>query len=842
MDTRREFLKKAALLAGSAGFLDGLPASIQKAMAIAPPPGSTYLDAEHIVILMQENRSFDHTYGTLQGVRGFNDPRAISLPNKNKVWLQTNPNGETYAPFRLNLRDTKATWMSSLPHSWANQVDARNGGKYDRWLEAKPSGHHQYAHMPLTLGYYDRKDIPFYYALADAFTICDQNFSSSLTGTTPNRLHLWSGTIREEPKIQAKARVRNEDTDYDRLADWKTFPERLEENGISWRVYQNEINLPSGLNGEEDAWLSNFSDNPLEWFSQYNVKFSPGYQRYLTERLAALSNEIKTLEDQVTHLAATTPEGKSAHSALQEKKDLLTRLTQEADQWHPGKFEKLSAREQALHQKAFTTNSNDPDHRQLTTLTYQDGDTTRKVAVPKGDVLHQFRADVKNGQLPTVSWVVSPENFSDHPSAPWYGAWYLSEMLDILTQNPDVWQKTIFILAYDENDGYFDHVPPFVAPHPDQPETGLVSKGIDTGAEHVGLEQELQRSDPNAKKDARTGAIGLGYRVPLVVASPWSRGGYVNSEVFDHTSILQFMEGFLSHKFKKPIRETNISSWRRTVCGDLTSVFRPYQGESIPLPTFVPRDAFIEDVHKAKFKQVPSNFRPLHPEEIEQLNQQPAISPLMARQEKGVRPACALPYQLTVDGQLNADKRSFAITFSCLTERFGKTATGAPFMVYNMADHTVRDYAVTPGRQLVDSWPVTVGTGYHFRVYGPNGFFREFTGHPADSLLTVRCTDSPRRTAVAELLVTVFNQHAGKCTVSMTDNAYKHPAQQRVLDAATAGKNSQQAFTVALKDSFGWYDFSLRIAENPSFEQRYAGRLETGATSYTDPVMGGLVS
>src|SRR3954464_10299163 len=113
MESRREFLKKAALLSGTAGMAGFLPPSIQKAFAIDPQAGTTYLDAEHVVILMQENRSFDHTYGMLQGVRGFNDPRAITLPNKNKVWLQTNTAGETYSPFRLNLRDTKATWMSS---------------------------------------------------------------------------------------------------------------------------------------------------------------------------------------------------------------------------------------------------------------------------------------------------------------------------------------------------------------------------------------------------------------------------------------------------------------------------------------------------------------------------------------------------------------------------------------------------------------------------------------------------------------------------------------------------------------------------------------------------------
>src|SRR3982751_3198558 len=246
MDTRRAFLKKASLLAGGAGIWSALPASIQKAMAINPAKGSTYLDAEHIVFLMQENRSFDHTYGTLQGVRGFNDPRAISLPNNNKVWLQTNAAGQTYVPFRLDIKNTKATWMHSLPHSWTNQVDARNKGKYDQWLNVKQSGDEEYKDIPLTMGFYNREDIPFYYALADAFTVCDQNFCSSLTGTTPNRLYFWSGTIREKQEAASRANVWNGDTDYDKWGNWTTFPERLEEQGISWKVYQNEISVGVG--------------------------------------------------------------------------------------------------------------------------------------------------------------------------------------------------------------------------------------------------------------------------------------------------------------------------------------------------------------------------------------------------------------------------------------------------------------------------------------------------------------------------------------------------------------------------------------------------------------------
>src|SRR6201985_725796 len=160
-DTRREFLKKPALLTGAAGLAQLLPESIMRALAITPPEGSTWHDAEHIVILMQANRSFHHALGTLRGVRGYNDPRAIELPNRNLVWLQSNTEGQTFAPFRLDIKNTKATWMHSLPHSWANQVSSRHDGKYDQWLNWKKNSTPEYSHMPLTLGYHTREDLPF---------------------------------------------------------------------------------------------------------------------------------------------------------------------------------------------------------------------------------------------------------------------------------------------------------------------------------------------------------------------------------------------------------------------------------------------------------------------------------------------------------------------------------------------------------------------------------------------------------------------------------------------------------------------------------------------------------
>jgi len=835
MDSRREFIKKAAMIAGATGMAGVLPAAIQKAFAIDPPAGSTWMDAEHVVILMQENRSFDHCYGALRGVRGYRDPRAIDLPDGNPVWLQTNAAGETYAPFRLGIKDTNATWMGSLPHSWANQIDARNEGKYDKWLQAKPSGNKAYEHMPLTLGYYDRRDIPFYYSLADAFTVCDQNFCSSLTGTTPNRLYLWTGTIRDQQNAATRARVRNQDTDYGVEASWTTFPERLEDHGIDWRVYQNEISLHPAFKGEEEDWLANFTDNPLEWFTQYNVRFSRAYTPFIPVLIEKVTKEVAELQQK----ADASPSDDLLKKQLDEKRAALASLKKELKHFTPDNFDKLTAKQQSLHTRAFTRNSEDVYFHNLTTLHYQDGDNGREMQVPKGDVLHQFRKDVREGKLPTVSWLVAPSNFSDHPGAPWYGAWYVSEVLDILTHNPEVWKKTIFILCYDENDGYFDHVPPFTAPDPSRQDTGKVSKNIDTGVEWVTREQDLQGS---TEEDARSGPIGLGYRVPLVIASPWSRGGFVNSQVFDHTSILQFMEKFLSHKSGKKIMESNISAWRRTVCGDLTSVFRPYNGERIAAPKPLVKNELIEGIHKAKFRQLPG-YQQLTKEEIEQYRRDRSSSPLMPGQEKGTRPSCALPYELYAEADLNEERNAIALNLHADKLAFGDLSAGSPFTAYiNGKERTVRNYAVAAGDQLTDDLSLGLFTDgkYDLRVHGPNGFYRAFAGSKDDPpvVFNLDYEFNPDQKLSGRLILRVVNTDGGRgYKVQVKDNAYGAKLRTRELGAGGTESGSPSILVDTHAQS-GWYDFSVLIEGFEGYERRYAGRVETGKDSISDPAMG----
>jgi phospholipase C len=845
MDTRRDFIKKAALLSGSAGLANVLPESVLKAMAINPAAGTTYLDAEHIVILMQENRSFDHTYGTLKGVRGYNDPRAIVKPDKNLVWLQKNAEGETYAPFRLNIKETNATWLGSLPHSWTNQMDAHNGGMHDKWLIAKPSGHKGFAKVPLTMGYYNREDIPFYYSLADAFTVCDQNFSSSLTGTTPNRLYLWTGTIRPMPSTDSYAHTRNEDIDFFMPGNWPTFPEKLEENDISWKIYQNEISLPSGLDRDEDAWLSSFTDNPIEFFSQYNVFYAASYREFIKKLVATLPADIDATKEKMKAATPNTKEYAKMQVELDEKELWFKRAKDGIEKYTQENYDKLSQREKNIHEKAFSINSNDPHYRKLDTLQYNDNGTARELKIPKGDILHQLRQDVDTGKLPTVSWIVSPENFSDHPGAPWYGAWYVSEVMDILTKKPEVWKKTIFILCYDENDGYFDHVPPFVAPNPNDKSTGTVSASIDASLDFVTLEQDLKKYEG---RHARQGPIGLGYRVPLVIASPWSRGGAVCSEVFDHTSIIQFVENFVNKKFNKKIEETNISQWRRTVCGDLTSVFKPYNGEKINPLAFPAKDSFIESIHTAKFKKDPVGYKILSDQEIASVNKKLTANGILPLQEKGIRSACALPYQLYADGQLGADKKTFSLKFTSAKDIFGAQSAGAPFHVYANTgnDLKVRSYAVIAGDSIRDEWLLNdfENNNYHFSLYGPNGFFRELKGNAEDPLLNISVEysrdkkDNRKFAGNIEIVAEGINL-SKSYSVEITDNDYKSGRHQMLLTPVVSKKSA--VVVLDLSKSFGWYDFTVRVHGNTSFEKRYAGHVETGKSSFTDPFMGGMI-
>lgn len=824
------------MLSGAAGVAHFMPASIQKALNIDPRPGSTYLDAEHIVILMQENRSFDHCFGTLKGVRGFNDPRAAEFPGGSPVWLQSNKKGETYAPFRLDIQKTKITWMGSLPHSRGSQVDAYNNGKHDGWLEAKRSGHKKFAEMPLTLGYYTREDLPFNYALADAFTVCDQHFCSAMTSTTPNRSFFWSGNIIDEGDGRPRANIRNPNFTFAGKT-WKTFPEALQQNGVSWKFYQNEISCAGGFKGEERSWLANFGCNNLEFFKAYNVKFSKKYRQRLKELAASLPAEINKLKetkpkDEVHALKIKT--------AIAKKEEVLANTEQEIKEWTDEHYKALTPEQKKLNENAFVVNSGDPDYRSLSELKYTEGGKDRSLKVPAGDLLHQFREDVNGGKLPTVSWLAGPQNFSDHPSAPWYGAWYVSEVLDILTNNPEVWKKTIFILTYDENDGYYDHVPPYIVPDSKDPGTGKVSEGIETEKEYVRLDNELAQGIP--KKEAREAAIGLGFRVPLVIASPWSRGGKVCSQLFEHTSTLQFLETFVNEKFNKKIDFSNISAWRRAISGNLTSAFSPFDSKSERLP-FLERNKIVQRIYNAKFQQVPAGYIKLSAAQISQAVTDPSKCDFLPRQEPGTKTALGLPYELYTHGKLNKDTGNFELHFEAGIQFFGDKSTGAPYRVSTPVlfdKHPAGRnwfFACKPGDKIFYEFPVQSFQGglYKLAVNAPNGFYRYYEGGPKDPQIEItlqyeknRITGKP----TGNIILVCINHHPSESyTLEISDNKYRKPKLESVV---APGKKEIKA---DLQKSNGWYDITVAVRGLDSFKQIYAGHVENGQQSITDPAM-----
>ena len=776
---RREFLEKSGILMAGLGTAGVLHPAILKALTIDPVAGSTFYDAEHVVVLMQENRSFDHAFGSLAGVRGFLDKTAFVKEDRHSVFFQKNNDGKYAAPGRLDIKNTKSTWMSSLPHSWSDQQQALNHMKYDKWLQAKSSGNKDYKKIPLTLGYYNREDLPFYYQLADAFTIFDQYFCSSLTGTTPNRLFLWSGTLREQQNGKVKANVYNENIDYDknRQARWKSFPEILEEKEVSWRIYQNELSLPKGMPGEEEFWLSNFTDNPIEWFSRFNVKFSKGYYQNIPNLINYLNGEIIKNSTQKERFL-----------------DLIKELEEDLVKYHPDNYEKLSPLEKNLHEKAFTINSRDPDFWSLEVGKDENGE---RLVVPKGDVLYQFRKDVNEKKLPTVSWLVAPERFSDHPGSPWYGAWYISEVLNILTKDPETWKKTILIINYDENDGYFDHVIPFAPPqNPKQP----VDINGKSGVEYVDKNQDFMQTEKLRGRNMVEGTVGLGFRVPMIIASPWTRGGFVNSEVSDHTSVLQFIENFVKKKFDKDVTIDNISDWRRAICGDLTSAFNKADRKS-PKMDYLNQKEVVKSINSAKNKPTPK----LKWYAEEELNDK-----LLEIQERGIKPSNNLPYDFLVNFENNE------IVMTNLKE------TAVPLTIYDKTKWDTQGYYFSYA--LYGNQKISHMAGsdlYDYEVLGPNGFVRKFWGHKKPNVEVVLINDISKNAVEINIRNLDNNQHY--LTIS---NGYDRKTTQTNVSAGG------EKILIDLNKTKGWYDLKIESDNNHWF---FAGRIESGKPTVTDP-------
>ena len=693
---RRTFLKLLGSGAASAAF----PASIARALEIpANHRTGSIADVEHIVVFMQENRSFDHYFGTLRGVRGFGDPRAVLLPSGDPVWYQ--PNGSGYLlPFHPDVSNLGLKFVQDTPHDWNSTHDAWNQGNFDQWVAQK--GTTSMAHLT-------RDDIPFHYALADAFTVCDAYHCSLLGPTDPNRYHMWTGWVGNDGSGGGPV-IDNAEAGY----DWHTYPERLSAAGISWKVYQD---IGDGLDGPDfwgwtsNAYIGNYGDNSLLYFHQYQ------------------------------NAASGTP----------------------------------------LNQGAL----------QGTNIKSQPGSNPQVAP----HLVDQFRADVMANRLPQVSYIVAPEAYSEHGNWPTnYGAWYISQFLDALTANPEAWSKTALFLMYDENDGFFDHVVPPTPP-------SSRAQGLST----VPTSNEIFPGDATYE----SGPYGLGARVPMIVISPWSKGGYVSSEVFDHTSIIRFIESrFAPHN--PALIETNITPWRRAVAGDLTSAFdfRRPNSKAVPLPgtgSYIP----------------PNQDR--YPDYVPT----PPTDQVMPVQEPGTRPARPVPYELHAHGEPDFSAGAFTIHFA----NVGKTAV---FQVRS-GNSSLGPWTYTVGTDapIADTWQITSNslTGYDLSVYGPNGFLRSFKGSvsPTSANLEIRTSYNKRTDSIT---LWGENRSSQAVTVRVT-NVYTGEVLSGELQP---GQRHQRTFQ--LHPTYGWYDFVVQVVEDSSFRYQIAGHLENGDESTTDPAIG----
>ncbi len=677
---RRRFLQLSGAGAASTAVSQMLGESLARAAQIpANRATGSIQDIEHVVIFMQENRSFDHYFGTLKGVRGFGDPHPAILPGGKDVWHQNNGSRDVL-PYHPDAPNLGMQFMEDLDHSWPLTHQAFNNGKYDQWLPAKSDA---------TMAHHERKDIPFHFALADAFTVCDQYHCSALSPTDPNRYFMFTGGDDSARKGGGPDLWNGENGYW-----WSTFPEELEKTGVSWKVYQDVgdgLDAAGSWGWTEDAYVGNYGDNSLLYFKQYQNS-------------------------------------------------------------QPGS---------PLYEKARTgTNAKAGD-----------------------DLFRILREDVKSGKLPQVSYVVAPEAYTEHSNwPPNFGAWYTANVLDILTSNRDVWSKTAVLYMYDENDGFFDHIVP---PHPNTPAI--------PGASTVSTAGEWYDGTPTfyGAKDV-PGHFGLGLRVPMMVISPWSMGGWVCSETFDHTSIIRFLETRFG------VKSPNITPWRRAVCGDLTSAF-DFSAAGGAAPAMPDTSAYKPADHSRHPDYVPTP---------------PAVNS-MPTQEKGTRPSRPLGYALDVAATVADGK---------LSAHWSNTGTlGAHVQVRsNLLPEGPYSYTIGAGAALDGSW--TLGAEYDVQMHGPAGWYRRFAGTTAAA--DIRATVA-RDGASGHAQFRIMNAGPAAAALTLTD-AYGAGSQKLAL-------NPGQAKTVVMQTQGGWYDLKLTAAADPKLVRILAGRLDDGRALTSDP-------
>ncbi|CCE80555.1 Piso0_003674 [Millerozyma farinosa CBS 7064] len=416
-------------------------------------------DIKHVVLFMQENRAFDHYYGTMAGVRGFQDPNALKRKDNSTVWQQPTGKKESkyLLPFYLNEdKDYAESNQCSLfgSNDWTPNHKAWNNGTIDGWVTGN---------SPYSWSYFKRGDIPTHFSIVEGWTVADMYAESVIGPTCPNRVSWVTGTINVPGSPPGKGKggpyIENYETPGCQKSSngeeyscfplkWKTFPEYLEEAKIDWYVFQDK---------------DNFDDDPFAWFQQYQNNTSSDIYK----------------------------KGRS-YSGLD-------------------------------------------------------------------DFYHR----AANGSLPPVSYIVGPQELSEHP--PWMpkdGAWLQQKVVEAVMKSPK-YNETALLISYDETGGLGDHVPPFISPP-------------GTKGEWFYDPEDLSNYVPS----------GPGFRVPFYVISPWTRGGKVYTAPSDHSSQILFLEQWIQKRYNKTIITEEVNPWRREHMANLVDMF-DFENPDYSLPKIV---------------------------------------------------------------------------------------------------------------------------------------------------------------------------------------------------------------------------------------------------------------
>ncbi len=649
---RRRFLAQSGRLGFGALLATPVAQALQSAMEIAPVGRGTLSDIQHVVILTQENRSFDHYFGTLSGVRGFADPVAQRQVDGHDVFHQASsrhPDG-AILPFHLDTHRSSGFCAQAPAMNYPVDLAIWNEGRMDAWNTARDPG--------LGMAHLTRSDIPFYFALAEAFTVCDQYYCSTLTQTNPNRLHLFSGGCGSSSGGPA---VMNNDVPATGF-EWGTLADQLDAAGVSWRVYQER---------------NNFDDNAFAWFRAFRE----------------------------------APVGSERH---------------------------------------------------------------RRGLAPVEELVSAFAADVAADRLPAVSFIVAPDYLSEHASyRPGDGEDLSARLLLALFSRPEVYARTLFILNYDEQGGWFDHLAPPMPP-------ASPAEGLST----VPVTGEIVDGRP----------IGLGFRVPCLLVSPWTRGGWVSSEVCDHTSVIRLLER--RFEFRCP----NITPWRRSICGDLLAAFDFGTPEvSRPaLPATMPFDAARDAACRA-----------LPEPQVPRIQAMPAVEP-------GLRRSRALPYRFGVQARPIG---------AALQLRYDND--GPRGVVCTVQDHlrpttAPRRHSLGGSSHLVEE--VAITGGVDLEVGAVNGFRRRFVQRAGavgfGVVETADRVEGRLRLGLRSLL---------PITVTIVDRLRAAP-----LSELRIGLDGETTLELDLVEHGFWYDLVIASADG-ACRWEAGGRLECGIDSWSDP-------